>query len=114
MRARQTAKIREIREALLAAGYVALDEQAVVLGLNRSTAWSILRAGYKSSGLSAAVINCMLASPKLPAAVRKTIQEYVNEKAGGNYGHRARERRKFVASLSDQVLPAQWIVSRPR
>ena len=86
-KARQTAKIREIGNALRLAGYGALDEQAAVLGLNRSTAWTIVRAPHKASGLSAAVVGHMLAAPELPAAVRKIILEYVKEKAAGLYGH---------------------------
>ena len=103
MKARQSAKIREIGDALRVAGYVALDEQAVVLGLSRSTAWTILRVAHKSTGLSAAVINRMLAAPGLPPAVRKTILEYVKEKAVGLHGHRAKGRRTFVANLSTQA-----------
>ena len=110
-KARQTAKIREIGEALRLAGYVALDEQAVVLGLSRSTAWCILQAPHKASGLSAAVVNRMLAGPELPPPVRKIIVEYVNEKAVGLYGHSATGRRKFVANLSDQALPSQRIIN---
>ena len=60
MKARQTAKIREIGDALRLAGYVGLDAQAAVLGLSRSTAWSILQASHKTSGLTASVINRML------------------------------------------------------
>ena len=109
MKARQSAKIREIGDALHVAGYVALDEQAVALGLSRSTAWSILQAPHKASGLSAAVISRMLAGPELPPAVRKIILEYVKEKAGGLYGHGAEVRRKFVVNLSDEALPAPGI-----
>ena len=54
MKARQCAKIREIREALCAAGYVTLNKQADGLGLARSTAWTVLRAGHKASGLTPA------------------------------------------------------------
>ena len=110
-KARQTAKIREIGDALRLAGYVALDEQAVVLGLSRSTAWCILQAPHKASGLTAAVVNRMLAGPELSPAVRKIILEYVNEKVVGRYGHSATGRRKFAANLSDQVLPSQRIIN---
>src|SRR5262249_11704985 len=43
MKARQSAKIREIAEALVCAGFVKLDAQAKVLGLCRSTTWTILK-----------------------------------------------------------------------
>jgi hypothetical protein len=109
-KARQTAKIREIGDALRLAGYVALDEQAVVLGLSRSTTWSILQAPHKASGLTGAVINRMLAGPELPAAVRKIILEYVNEKVVGLYGHSATGRRRFSANLSGQAPPSQRLI----
>ena len=104
MKARQCAKIREIGEALCAAGFVTLDKQADALGLCRSTAWTVLRADHKASGLSAAVIERMLAAPKLPEAVREKLQEYVAEKSAGLYGHCANRRRKFLAALSAHAL----------
>jgi hypothetical protein len=50
VKARQSSKIRKIGDALIALGYLALDEQAKALGLARSTAWTILQANHKSSG----------------------------------------------------------------
>src|SRR5436190_21608008 len=111
VKARQTAKIREIGDALRLAGYVGLNAQAAVLGLSRSTAWSIRQAPHKASGLRAAVINRMLAAPELPPAVRKIILEYVHEKAAGLYGHSATGRRKFVTNLLDQALPSPRVIS---
>jgi hypothetical protein len=108
-KARQTAKIREIGNALRLAGYITATQQAVVLGLSRSTAWSILQAPHKASGLTASVIHRMLAVPKLPPAVRKIILQYVNEKAAGRYGHTAEVRCKFVTNLSDQTINSQLI-----
>jgi len=116
MRARQLAKIREFRDALAAAGFVTLDEQAKMLGLCRSTTWTILKANYKSSGLSATIINRILAAPQLPPLVRVKILEYVEEKAAGLYGHGKTQRRKFIALLSckqverghvEEILPLQ-------
>jgi hypothetical protein len=99
MNARQSSKIREIGEALGAAGFRALDEQAEALGLSRSTTWTILRASHKTSGLSAATINRILASPQLPPIVRAKIQEYIEEKTAGRYGDSKRPLRKFAAAL---------------
>ena len=48
MRERQSAKIWELRAALVTAGIFTLDEQAEVLGLNRSTAWNILNGHNKT------------------------------------------------------------------
>jgi hypothetical protein len=100
MKARQRIKIEEIRAALMRAGVLTLDEQTKVLGLCRSTAWSILKPNHKSSGLSARTINRMLVSPRLPIPVRQKIFEYVRERIAGFYGHSDRRRREFAASLS--------------
>jgi DNA invertase Pin-like site-specific DNA recombinase len=59
-KARQIIRIRELGSALAADGLVTLDEQARALGLSRSTAWAILKANHKSSGLAAGTINQML------------------------------------------------------
>jgi hypothetical protein len=58
MKARQSAKIRELGQALIDAGL----RQADALGLRRSTAWTILKTRHKSTGLSAAIIERMLGS----------------------------------------------------
>jgi predicted DNA-binding transcriptional regulator AlpA len=102
VKARQSSKIREIGHALMAQGYLALDEQAKTLGLARSTAWTILRADHKSSGLSATVINRMLAAPHLPPLVRAIILEYVDERLAGLYGHNNLQLRRFTARRSEQ------------
>jgi hypothetical protein len=102
MRARELhiAKIRELAEALIAAGHLYLDEQAAVLGLSRSTTWTILRVKHKNSGLSASVIKRMLAQPRLPPVVRTKISEYVDRKSAGMYGHNASQVRRFLEGLS--------------
>ena len=100
MKARQSAKISELKEALGTAGIHTLDKQAKALGLNRSTTWTVLQANHKNSGLSAATIGRMLAAPQLPPLVRGKILEYVEEKAAGMYGHGVKLRRKFITSLS--------------
>ena len=100
MKARQSAKISELKEALATAGIHTLDKQAKALGLNRSTTWTVLQANHKNSGLSAATIGRILAAPQLPPLVRGKILEYVEEKAAGMYGHSAKLRRKFINSLS--------------
>ena len=100
MKARQLLKIKEIKDSLVASGFITLDQQAKVLGLARSTTWTILRGKYKSSGLSAATVNCMLQSPQLPPFVRARVLEYVNEKSAGLYGHSNLQRRRFIVLLS--------------
>jgi hypothetical protein len=99
LKVRQCSKIAEIRVALVESGYVALDEQAAMLGLSRSTAWSILYPNHKSSGLSARTVNRILRSPRLPGRVRQRLLEYMQEKIEGLYGHTERRRREFAECL---------------
>jgi hypothetical protein len=100
MKARQRSKIREIGDALVTAGLLTLDAKARALGLCRSTTWSVLQASHKKSGLSAALINRMLAAPGLAPIVRAKILEYVEEKTAGLYGDSKTQLRKFAVSLS--------------
>ena len=104
MRGNQRAKIREFRDALATAGLRTLDKQAAVLTLSRSTTWNILKGRHKGSGISAAIINRMLLSPRLPSPVRTTILQYVAEKTAGLYGDSELRLRKFTAQLSVSVL----------
>jgi len=104
MKARQSSKIRELVEAVKSAGFLTLNEQAKALGLPRSTAWTIRKASHKA-GLSASIINPMLAPPELPALARTKILEYVEEKAAGLYGGSRSQRRKFAARLAIEKLP---------
>jgi hypothetical protein len=111
LKARQRYKIEELRSALVVAGARTLDQQAQLLGLSRSTTWSVLKANYKSSGLSAGIINRILASPRLPRRARHQILEYIHERLAGVYGHSERRRRQFAISLAiataDQREPQQ-------
>jgi len=81
-------------------GFVALDEQADVLGLSRSTAWTILRGKHKTSGLSAMTINRMLATGRLPPMVRLKLLEYIAEKMSGAYGGQKHHLRAFASRIS--------------
>jgi hypothetical protein len=85
-KAQQSLKIQEIGQALIAAGFATLDKQATALEVPRSTAWTILKARHKNYGLSAKLINRMLASQQLPPLVRSKIIEYREEKTAGLYG----------------------------
>src|SRR5262245_6046172 len=86
MKARQVAKMRELRGCLIAEGHVHLDSQAAALGLPRSTTWTILNGIHKGSGLSADIVARMLAVSNLSPAVRDKILEYCSEKSAGYYG----------------------------
>src|SRR5947209_9751212 len=115
LRARQQAKIRELRDGLAAAGLRTLDKQAEALALSRSTTWNLLKGKHKGSGLSASIITRMLAAPRLPPLVRAKILEYVTEKAAGLYGDSAVRLRKFTAQLSlTAVRDARPSGSKPR
>src|SRR5215470_1773186 len=98
MKARQLAKLRELKEALGTAGIRTLDEQAKAFGLNRITTWVFLRGNHKN--FSAATINRILAAPQLPPLVRAKILEYVGEKTARTYGLSAKPRQKFITLLS--------------
>jgi len=100
MKAMQSAKIRELRQALADAGLRTLDQQAKCLGLSRSTAWAVLKGNHKCSGLSAALIKRMLASPQLPPSAREVIFEYVAKKSAGAYGHHEKRLQIFRAELA--------------
>lgn len=107
-KARQSAKIRQLGDALVAAGYRRLDEQAGALGLPRSTTWTILKANHKNSGLSVAVINRMLSSPDLPPRVKLKISEYIEEKRAGLYG----DGKVRVQRFSDRIATRPTRLSR--
>jgi DNA-binding CsgD family transcriptional regulator len=103
-KARQAAKIREITDALVSSGHYTLDEQAKALGIGRSTAWAILKNGYKNTGMSAAVAERVLSSAQLPPPVRAKVNEYVAEKIQGLYGHGLEQRRRFCAHLCARLV----------
>ena len=91
---RQASKLAEIREALVAAGFDTAAKQAIVLGVTRPTAWALLNRD-KRAGPSAKIIKRILSSPNLPAAARRRVEEYIEEKIDGVYGHGEALRRWF-------------------
>ena len=99
LKARQARKIAEIGEALRAAGARSLPAQTEVLGLSRSTTYTIVCAEHKSTGISGKIIAQMLRSPRLPSPVRAAIEEYAGEKASGVYGNNKRQQRRFLSWL---------------
>ena len=100
---RQSSKIKEVSDALVAAGFCSLDEQADALGLSRSTTWTILKAKHKNYGLSGALVNRILQRPRLNRRIRAKILEYVQEKAAGFFGHNQTQLRRFNHHLSAQA-----------
>jgi hypothetical protein len=101
LKAMQSAKMRQLRQALACAGFRTLDQQARGLSLSRSTAWAVLSGKHKGSGLSATLIKQMLASPQLPPSAKKVILEYVEQKSKGAYGHSEGRLRVFRAQLKN-------------
>jgi len=91
---RQASKLAEIREALVAAGFDTAAKQAIALGVRRPTAWALLNRD-KRAGPSAKIIKRILCSPDLPSTARRRVEEYIQEKIDGVYGHRAARRRWF-------------------
>jgi len=103
MRERQRRKISELRTALVQGGFGQLSKQADALGLGRSTTWAVLKASHKLSGLSAHVVNRMIASPKLPPEVLFILADYVREKIAGEYGHGPIQLKRFQTLLAPQL-----------
>ena len=97
--AQQSAKLAEIREALVATGYDTTAKQAAVLGVGRSTAWWLLN-GDKKAGPSASLIKRILSSPNIPPAVRRKVEEYIQERISGLYGHGVLATRAFCRSVA--------------
>ena len=91
---RQALKLTEIREALVAAGYDTTAKQAAVLGVCRSTAWVLLNRD-KRAGPSAKVIKRILSSPQVPERARRKVEQYVEQKVRGHYGHCKSATRSF-------------------
>jgi hypothetical protein len=104
-KARQASKLGEIREALVAAGYGTTAKQAAALGLSRPTAWVVLNRD-KRAGPSSVVIKRILSSPNVPPAARQKVEEYVEEKIMGLYGHTEESRRWFRDQIST-IQPAK-------
>ena len=108
-KARQAAKLTGLREALIAAGCDTIAKQAAVLGLLRSTTWALLNSD-KRAGPSAGVLKRILSSPNLPPTARRKVEQYVEEKGRGLYGHSKRRtlvfREQFRTSTQDAESPA--------
>jgi hypothetical protein len=113
MKARQCAKLRDLRPALIDGGFKSLDQQATALGLGRSTAWAVLQGHHKSSGLSAAIVGRMLASPGLPQSARTVLLTYIQEKAAGAYGHSGKQAGRFFRHLEEKRASEAELLQRP-
>src|SRR3974377_2506185 len=91
---KQVSKLAEIRGALVTAGYNTTAKPAAVLGVGRSTAWWLLNHD-KRAGPSAKVLKRILSSPQVPKKVRLKVEQYVEEKVRGIYGHSEQRTQWF-------------------
>ena len=74
--ARRTVPVQQIADALVGAGYASLDEQARALGINRATAWTIIKTKHKLGRLNAKTTQRILANRDTPPTVRAVIEKY--------------------------------------
>lgn len=111
----QQSKILEISEVLSRHGHRTVDQQARILNVPRSTAWTILRPTHKHSGLSVRVLLRMLNSPELPSEARQKVLDYLHEKAEGRFGSNQKCQRRFKTKAKQMGLmtsgpnPAQTV-----
>lgn len=68
-----------IADALIQGGYTSLEEQAKALGLNRSTAWTIVNTKHKLGRLNTKTARCILANPDTPVSVRAIIHSILDQ-----------------------------------
>jgi hypothetical protein len=59
----------------------------------------------KRAGPAAKVIKRILSSPQVPRSVRRKIEQYVEEKACGLYGHSETARRSFGNRFTTRYVP---------
>jgi hypothetical protein len=79
-RPRYTVTLQNISEALIAAGFVSLDEQAKALGIHRATAWTIIKHKHKLDRLQRETVARILANPGTPRSVRSVVEQYAAER----------------------------------
>jgi hypothetical protein len=93
-----------IREALIACGYTKLDQQAKALGINRSTAWTIIKSKHKCGRLNNKTTQRILANPNTPPPVRVVVLQYLTERSGGSMKRRRNlVRTRRTVRLSDPL-----------
>jgi hypothetical protein len=80
-RHKQSSKIQDIADALIASGYKTLDEQAKALGIHRATAWTIIKNKHKVGRLSSKTVQRILSNSETPQAVREVIRRYMAERS---------------------------------
>jgi len=76
---RRTVPVEPIVNALLAAGYSSLDNQAKALGVHRATAWTIIKNKHKLGRLNQATVSRILANSGTPHSVRLIVEQCLKE-----------------------------------
>jgi hypothetical protein len=118
----QQRRILEISEVLSRHGHSTVNQQAKILNVPRSTAWTILRPTHKHSGLTVRVLLKMLNSPELPPEARQKVLDYLHEKADGRFGSNRNCQRRFktkamqmglvlTCSISEQTVAGEGLES---
>jgi len=72
--------IQVIADSLRKAGYNSLDAQAKALGVNRSTAWTIMKTKHKLGHLNNKTVRSILANPDTPVSIRVIIRTMLHRK----------------------------------
>jgi hypothetical protein len=99
IKARQSAKIRQLAEAAKLTGLHTLDELASALGIPRSTAWTIRNGGHKASGLSVSIIDSHVIRAEASAVRSHNTARIHRRENSGLYGGNERQRRLFCVRL---------------
>ena len=118
----QQRRILEISEILSRHGYCTVNQQARILNVPRSTAWTILRPTHKHSGLTVRVLRRILSSRELPPEARQKVLDYLHEKADGRFGSNRNCQRRFKTkamqmglvpscSMSEQTVAGEGLES---
>jgi hypothetical protein len=81
MRRKRAISLQDISEVLIGCGYTKLDKQAKALGVDRSTAWTIVNVKHKLGRLSSKTTSRILENPETPPAVRNVVQQYLDERS---------------------------------
>jgi plasmid maintenance system antidote protein VapI len=96
-RHKQSSRIQDIANALIASGYKALDEQAKALGIHRATAWTIIKNKHKLGRLSAKTIQRILSNSETPQAVLEVIRKYTAERSTADRRADTRKQKRAIA-----------------
>src|SRR5215831_2193410 len=75
-----TITLRTISDAVILSGFTSLDEQAKALGINRATAWTIIKNKHKLGRLNRNTVRHILSNHNTPHSVRTIVEQYAAER----------------------------------